>query len=268
MLTFRQIRKFLAPRWLTEEDGELLGYSLDLMKDAFVERARLGQLIRFPQQDGTGTPAPDDALAAMGRDRRTIKGIRETSAHYATRLLTWLDDRRTAGNAFALMQQLAAYTGPGPAFRTVDARGNWYSRAADGTTSFTLNTANWLWDGTTGGSGAVGKRWSRFWVIIYPNGLWVPGPDSWGTGPDNWGDAATETWGSTASPDEVADIRAIVEQWKPGGTRCVNIIIAFNPASFDPAAPEPDGLWGRWSKVVNGVRVPSRLATARYWDGV
>jgi hypothetical protein len=52
----------------------------------------------------------------------------------------------------------------------------------------------------------------------------------------------------------------------------MNIIIAFDPASFDPqaaidAAGMPNGLWGRWGKTVDGVCVPARLTTARYWDG-
>ena len=38
-------------------------------------------------------------------------------------------------------------------------------------------------------------------------------------------------------------------------------------ASFNPASPEPDGTWGKPHKVVGGVHVASRLATADYWDG-
>src|SRR5579872_336382 len=115
---FRVARKFLGPAWLTQNgDGELLGYALDKLKDGFVERLRLGLLARLPQNDPTGqTTAPDDALAAMGRDRRIVRGINELSTAYAVRLLRWLDDWKNAGNAFALMRQLAGYTGAGPAF--------------------------------------------------------------------------------------------------------------------------------------------------------
>lgn len=255
---FRHIRKMLAPRWLTNGEGGLVGYSLDLMKDAFVERLRLGVMARLPQNDPEGTTtAPPDALAAMGRDRRVIRGINETDTSYAVRLKKWLDDRRKAGSPYMLMQKLAEYTGAGPAFRTVDARGNWYSRAADGTETALLKEENWDWDGTP-----LGERWSRFWVIIYPNGLWTEGAD-WGDVGLEWG-TRSQTWGSTATPEQVASLRHLVNDWKPPGTRCVYIILAFDPDSFDPSAPEPDGLWGRWSKVVDGVRVPSRLSTARY----
>lgn len=124
MITFRQLRQTMnLPSWMTDGESGLVGYALDAVKDAFVERARNGLLIRFPQQGPDGTPAPDDALAASGRDRRIVRGINEAGATYAARLVRWLDDWRTAGNPFAMMQQLAAYTGPGPAFRTVDVRG-------------------------------------------------------------------------------------------------------------------------------------------------
>lgn len=258
---FRLARRFLAPKWLTSGEGELVGYALDVMKDAFARRLELGLLSRFPHQDAEERTAPPDALAAQGRDRRVMRGLAETDASYARRLLLWLDDRRTAGNAYALLQKLAEYTGAGPSFRTVDARGNWYSRAADGTESYVLNTGNWNW------SGPIEGRWSRFWVIVYPNGLWSATPN-------NWGDAAGANWsegsgslGSTATIEQVQSIRAIVADWKPAGTRCVNIILALDPASFNPASPEPDGLWEGWSKNVGGVQVPARLSTARYWDG-
>lgn len=261
---FRLIRRFLAPRWLTEGEGELVGYSLDMMKDAFVERLQLGLLARFPET------APPDALAAIGRDRRVIRGINESAASYAQRLIRWLDDRKTVGNPFALMQKLAEYVGGTSSFRTVDARGNWYSRAADGTRSLLLNQANWNWDDKP--NTADGRpRWGRFWVIIYPGDVWNDGGEQWGSAAA-WG-TADRSWGSSATPDQVATLKAIVADWKPAGTKCVNIILAFDPASFDPTAAVDDtgmpaGLWERWSKIVAGVQVPARLSTARYIDGV
>lgn len=259
---FRTLRKALGPTWLTSEgDSLLVGYSLDLMRDAFVERLRLGLMARFPQQDKAGTPAPSDAIAAMGRDRRVVRGLNESDASYITRLLAWLDDRKTSGNAFTLMQRLSEYLGAGCVFRTVDNSGNWYTRAVDGTRTLLINQANWDWDHNS-------AKWSRFWVVIYPpSSLWVP-ENTWGTG--TWGDGGT--WGTTATVDEVTTVRSLIADWKPAGTRCVNIIVAFDPASFDPTSAVdstgmPDGLWGHWSKNVAGVQVPARLSTARYFDG-
>lgn len=257
MITFRSIRKFIAPRWLTEGEGEPVGYSLDLVKDAFAERARLGLLIRFPEQDAAGTPAPDDALAAMGRDRRVARGINETVERYVERLLNWIDDRKAAGNAFSLMKQLSAILGPGPSFRTVDARGNWYSHDVSGVESYTLNTGNWNWE-----SGASSDRWARFWVIIYPNGLWSA-ESVWGA--STWGDGGA--WGTTETLSEVSTVKGLVSEWKPAGTLCVNIILALDPTSFDPTTPEPDGFWANYSKLSAGTQVRSRLDTARYEAG-
>jgi hypothetical protein len=260
MKTFRSIRKFLVPRWLSEGEGELVGYALDAMKDAFLERLRLGHLARFPQNGPNGETAPEDALTAMGRDRRVIRGINETSVAYAARLTQWLVERRTAGNAFTLLRQLAAYTGPGFSFRTYDARGNCYSRDVNGNETAVLQ-GTWNWDGAT-------ARWSRFWVVIYPSALWSISTAT-------WGDAATPDWNPNAGQwgvdiprEHIRSVQAIVADWKPAGTRCVHIIVAFDPTSFDPASPEPDGTWGGWGKDVGGVRVPARLTTtARYLNG-
>lgn len=262
---FRTLRKFLAPRWLTEEEGELVGYSLDIVADAFVDRLFRGLLARFPQNGPNGETAPTDALTAIGRDRRVVRGLSDTDATYAAKLLPWLDDRARQGNPYMLMQKLAEYLGPLPSFRTVDARGNWYSRAADGTETALLKQENWDWSGEP-----LGERWSRFWVIVYPGALWSANTEDWGTdtwGAGGWGEAV-ETWGTTALREHVETVRAIVADWMPAGTRCVNIIVALDANSFDPTAPEPDGLWEHWSKNVGGVQVPARLATARYWDGV
>lgn len=259
--TFRALRKRLTPAWLHTGDGELVGYSLDLIKDAFVTRAFLALLYGYPQNGPNGETAPADALAKMGLDRRVIRGISETDAAYALRLRQYLTDRRTCGNPFTLMKVLAAYVGTGSSFRTVDVRGNWYSRSAAGVETSSLDTGNWNWDGIT-------SRWARFWVVIYPPaGLWDESTNDWGDAGLDYKDIGL-AWGSTMHPTQASTIRFLVKDWKPAGTRCVEIIVAFNGSTFDPTAPEPDGTYGRWSKTVDGVRVASRLSTARYLGGV
>lgn len=257
---FRTFTKVSAPSWLTSGDGELVNYALDLLRDCFVQRTRLGLLARFPNF------APPDALAAIGRDRRIVRGINEIDASYVSRLIAWLDDRKTAGNPFALMKKLGEYTGAGCRLRTVDVRGNWFTQDYDGTRSFLIAQNNWDWDGE------VAPRWSRFWVIIYPASTLWQQTSNWGSTSGPWGSAQNPTWGSTATDEQVRTIRNLVVDWKPAGTRCQNIVIAFDPASFSPTAPRdstgmPDGLWTHWSKYVAGVQVPARLSTALYWDG-
>lgn len=265
---FRVARKALGPPWLVANgESELVGYVLDLIKDGWTERLRRGLLARFPQNDPTGkTTAPDDALAAIGRDRRIVRGVNESAQSYAARLTQWLVSWKVAGNPFGLMQQLRGYTGPLPAFRTVDVKGNWFSLNADGTTDVHLSQGNWDWDGDP----AALNRWSRFWVVIYPNGLWSPNP-TLGT-PGLVLGRPGATIGSTAQTGDVSTIRSIVSTWKPAGTRCVNIILAFDNTSFNPTTVRDgsglcDGHWGHWSKIVNNQYVPARLASARYWDG-
>lgn len=263
IFSFRSIRKRLAPRWLTEGEGELVGYSLDLLKDGFIQRAYLGMLARLPENGPNGETAPHDALTAMGRDRGRIQGISETDADYAVRLKGWLAAWKTAGNPYTLMRELASYLEPGFSFRTVDARGNWYSRAADGTETTLLQQGNWNWDGDHP------ERWSRFWVVIYPNGVWEVEPLTWGDPSDTpWGsDLATDMLGLTVvTQEQVTKVKAIVRDWKPAGTRCVNIIVSPDETSFEPATPEPDGNWGSWGfyDALSGIRIPGRLDTARY----
>ena len=266
---FRTIRRLLATRWQVEGEGGFVGYALDLMRDAFVERVRQGHLARFPE-DPSGTPAPEDRLAAIGRARRKFRGIGESAASYAQRLIRHLDDAEFRGNPFGLLDELGAYLGAstfGVKLRVVDASGNWHTRDSDGTRSYSWKRANWNWDGLP-----IGNRWSRFWLVIYPGTLWTAGTDTWGTAAA-WGTLPNRVWGLSATPDQVQTVRAIVADWKRLGTKCVNIIVAFDASDFDPASNLgspglPDGNYKRWSKNVAGVQVPARMADARYLDGV
>lgn len=255
MALFRTSFRKLAPRWLTEGEGELVLYSLSLMHDVFAERTRLSALARFPSY------APPDALAPIGRDRRIVRGFDETDANYAVRLLRYLEDWRVSGNPYGLMNQILGYLGEPLDIKTVDNRGNWYRINTSGTRSFYLDQGNWDWDDEP-------TKWSRFWIIIHGGSLFES-EGTWGDG-STWGDGGT--WGTTAIESQIRSIRSIVVDWKPAGTRCKNIIIALDPVSFDPetspGAPMPDGTWGPWSIDDMGNRIGSRLSTARYWDGV
>lgn len=264
--TFRKAWRKLVPSWLQVEDGERILYSIGLLMDAHVERLYQGLLARFPEYE-----PPADAFAAMSRDRLIFRGLNESDADFAVRLIPWLDVAKRRGTAFELLQQVWDYLGGVAMVRSVDERGNWFTIAADGTRSYLLDQGNWNWDDSP-----VPTKRGRFWVIIYPPAtLWTEGPkwgdsDLWG---GTWGDKADKTtWGSTATSDAVQSIRGIVRTYKPGGTRCEKIIIAFDPASFDPASSlgdpgMPDGTWGRPCAPVGGTYVATRLSTARYWRG-
>jgi hypothetical protein len=251
---FRRAYKTLLPAWLSTGEGEFVGYSLGLLCDAFAERVRLGLLARFPQF------APPDALSYLGRDRRIVRGINEPDDAYAARLVRYLDDHRVQGNPYALMDQLASYCQAAVRIRTVDRSGNWFTRDRDGSRSALINQANWDWDG------GAASSWSRFWVIIYPTAAGLPWSASVGGSPASWPSGGTI--GTTATPDQVASVRSIIREWQPDGTRCEWIIIAFDDASFDPTAPEPDGTWANFGTDNAGAYEIARLTSARYWKGV
>lgn len=261
MRTFASIYRQMLPWWLHGPVPQSIVQTLD----GFVSRAKRGLLVRFPEYAASSLIVDDEAaLAARGRDLKIIRGINEPAASYAQRLIRGIDDRRTQGNPFALLRQLRAYLQADCVVRTVDRRGNWFTIDADGTESTNMDTGNWDWDG-----GSL-SEWARFWVIIYPvNGVTPWAPSGTIGSPTLWGDMkignAGRTIGTTATPDEVASVKSIVRDWKPAGTRCEWIIIAFDDATFTPAgATDPNGEWGTWG---NGTGGPVRLSSARYWKG-
>lgn len=255
---FRHVIRTLGPRWLTGGEAGPVLHSIGVLLDAFAERARQGSLARFPSH------APIDALSPMGRDRLIIRGFAEASATYRDRLLGWLDVWQTAGNAQTLMDQIAAFLAPHTLrIRIVTNSGMWWERDEDGNQTNSLASPNnWDWDG------APSTSWSRFWVILYP----PTGDTLWSD--MTFGDVATwgqtETWGSDNTLAQVETIRAICRRFKPGGTRCMFIVIAFDPASFDPTDPPGDPLpAGDWGTYWAGADPAdsTRLDTARYWKG-
>ncbi len=249
MTAYREGFYSLLPSWLSTDDGERVAYSLNVLFDWARERVRLGLLARFPDF------APADALGAIGRDRRIVRGIDEPAASYAVRLKRWLDDHLVRGNPWALLEQLRAYCNAPMMVRIVDRRGNWHSIAADGTRSRVLRAGNWDWDGAP-----ASPRWARFWVIIYPvDGAPWPDIAAWG----GWSETGT------ATTEQVASIRQIVREWKPAGTRCEWIIVSYDEA-FEPTSviTEPQGRWAGFHDVSSASADPARLDTARYWKGV
>lgn len=265
-LSFRSTLSRLLPPWLTARlaEGKVTAfkylYTFVVRADLGIENAYQGLQARMP---GQGTPT---ALPYIGRDRLIRRAIDESDESFAGRLVTWREAWRGAGNPFAIMREVRAYCAPAvPKVRIVNASGTWYTLNPDDTIEIvqTWGAINWVWDEK--------DLPNRFWLIIYTDdGPWDEGP-AWGDDGTEWD--TTASWGSTATVEQVGAVHAIIQDFKSAGDRCENIILAFDPLSFDPsAAPSspgmPDGTWGEWSKVVAGARVPSRLSTARYWDGV
>lgn len=262
-VTFRDIARRWSPaRLLTDQAMRYVYAVLGLPLDGFAQAAK------DAAHQGLAGKCTDDALPYHGRDRLLTRGPDEPRASYVARLLGWIDAWRSAGAGSSLLDQIAAYLTPHAVrIRLVTDRGVWYTREADGTFSVTHeDPALWRWDASPP------TRWARFWLVIYPPpGLWTEGP-TWGDS-TLWGGAWGSpgyTWGSTATPNQVQAIRALVKLWKPGFAKCENIIIAFDPDSFSPTSGDlPAGQYGPWADDDGtGTWVPTRLASARYWDGV
>lgn len=256
---FREIIRDISPPWLRRPWGERFLYAPGLVLDLITSWAFEGLSARFPDE------APEDALPFIGRDRVVRRGFNEPDDVYKQRLKAWLDAHQRDGNPFALLEEIKAYLyGYAVRLRYVNDRGTWFSIYEDGTYEVVRKAFNWDWDGKY-----PTQARTRFWIIIYPlaTGLWdIQG--IYGDG-KRWGDG--RTWGTTATRDQVKSIQAIVDEKKTAGSRCPYVIIAFDDTSFDPAAspgpPLPDGEYGTWGKDAAGVRVRSRLSTARYWKG-
>lgn len=240
--TFRK----LGPPWLIDNE---VGESLATMLDTFAARARAALTARFPAY------APDAAaLAALGRDRRIVRGIGEPAAAYAARLSRAFTDLQTRGNPYSLMEQIRAFLQVDVLIRTVDVAGNYYEIAVDGTRSTSMATGLWDWDSPP----ANDPRWARFWLIIYPTGGTLPWAfDSAATFGDGsaWGDATVTT---EATENEVAGLRSIIREWKPAGTRCEWIIVSYDAAYYGPDGLPTTGTQGDWSTIASGVRGISR----------
>lgn len=238
---------FLRRMW-----GSRLMYAITVPFDALIEWFASGIKSRFPSF------ASQDGLAVIGSDRKVVRGIEENSHRYIARLLQWLDDRRIKGTALALMRQLRGYCGDQVAIRIVNNVGAWHSLSATGEYSYTapVYPKNWDWDGDT-------RKWWRFWVIIYPNGLWTTSP-LFGEILEFGGGHA---FGLTMTPGQANDIISIIREWSPAHAECSHVIVALDPGSFDPSDKSvTDGTWGKWYRYENGVAIPSRLESARYFE--
>lgn len=287
---FREAILRMAPGWLRGAPGSggigYIGskylYSIGLEIDALQDAIKQGIRKRHPTYIAPGDSQPDgDALTLIGNDRTIPQGVNESNTSYGIRLKEWVDDLKMSGSAWATLKQIQGYLSPNrTTLRLVNNWGVWYTMNADYSTSLTIsplvaNIPNWNWDGAGPWQQTWSPlfAWSRFWPIIY-----CSGGKPFDIGP-RWGDPGARyatpgrTWGTTATSTQVAGIRNIVKTFKAAHSRCVNIIIAFDSASFNPAgangAPLPDGTWGRWANPTSSPfgNERARLNTARYWNG-
>ncbi|WP_437982917.1 hypothetical protein [Sorangium sp. So ce117] len=263
-LSFRETLRRYVPPWLSDRPGRTVGfrylYATASVLDAGAEVLVQGLQARMP---GLGTPT---ALPYIGRDRRIVRGPAESDAAYGARLVRWLDYWRAAGNAYVLALALQGFLYPEhPRIRIVTRSGVWYTLEPSGELLWhRAEPNNWDWDSLSHPDKA--GDWSEFWIIIYPPHYTADG--DWGDGTSIW--EPGEAFGVQTPISNIAAIKALVQQWKGAHTKCVVLILAYDPSSFDPSSPPgapgmPDGRWGHWSKDDDtGKRVKARRDDARY----
>lgn len=203
MKTFRQWVAEFLPTSLRDEVGERFAMALALVPDSITEILIEAVFARALYS----AEFPADALRLVGSERMMPRYRNESDAQYLGRLRGAWVAWEYAGTRQAIESQLAAA----------------------GYTAYVRENHQWDWDGDS-------ANWPRFWVVITGH-PW----ERWHYGDGHvWGQTGL-TWGSTATSSEITTLRQLEQQWKPGHTRCVAIILVFDEGTWD--ADQPDGTW-------------------------
>jgi hypothetical protein len=238
-LNFRTKLAQDSPAWLNGFWGSRFLYPLGLFLDAFADAAKFAVQARFPDL------APADAFTWFGQDRQIDRGFQEPIESYRARLKEWLTLWRHAGSAYSVLQALASYITPDTAtMRVVSNTSAWDTWTGSFPVTHTLvSPRNWDWDSAVYGHLAADPngaeyagKWWRAWVIIYPPASLWQKTQTLGDG-HALGDG--RALGFTGTVDEAQSLRAQVAKWKPAHCIVPAIILAFDPATFDPTTAIP-----------------------------
>lgn len=212
----------------------------------------------------------EEYLTVIGADRGIRRYPGEPADSYRTRLAQWRQIKRHAGSHYGEMINIQPIFLPGalPRLRIVHQDGNaasatWHTLNPDGTYEyFRAIPSNWNWDD-------IPAWWSRFWLIIDVSGLPTNGA-LWDDG-TTWDDGAT-VWDGYLNSTIRDNLIAMINDTKAAHSVLWGIILATDPASFDPASvavTDPDGFTtlpaGNWASAIDPVTgLPSRLPTALF----
>lgn len=173
-----------------------------------------------------------DSLLDIGEERGMRRYPNEPEASFRLRLAQWRQIKAHAGSHYGEMINLQPYFLPArPMIRifhqSADGKSSCHTYTSAGVYSVDVNAPTvWNWDDTP-------SLWSRFWVVIYVNGI--------GSDAALYDDGTTyddgTVWDGHLSADQVADVVAIVNESKAAHSILAGVILAPDPASFDPAVP-------------------------------
>jgi hypothetical protein len=211
-----------------------------------------------------------DAFPRIASDRLIRLYPTEPEASKRYRLSIWHQLRASFGTHRGQLLNLQPFFGTvnNPIIRIVHqeadgAIATWWTINAAGVVSVSARTpSNWNWDQNF-------FRWSRYWVIIYVDSLVAPVGAEWDDGCE-WDDGTI--WDGYLSEAQLTDIRGIINEASAPHSVLAGIILARDPASFDPTGAvtaigdgtftHPSGDWDRVVRTATGL--PVRLATASY----
>lgn len=214
-MSYRQYQQQLLPPPLRGDVGEVFAGDLGAAKDDVVTLAKdavyIGQLV---DPDALGREVPADGLAKLGADADLEQGPIESPQDYRARILGAWDLWGWAGTPYGYSLAFERLKRPVRGARFISAS-QWV--APDGLTSL----------------------WSRFWPIVWTGllaaGRFTVGP--WaivGGNASGWeilrvgdfdvGDGSTV--GSTATVEELADLRRALAKWKNARDRVPALVLA------------------------------------------
>lgn len=148
----------------------------------------------WPEYAGAASDAY--AVALLGSDAGIRRYSTESTASYAARVWQAFSKWSKAGTTAPITEDL---TGIGYSQISYIMNADWAPSPPDGNTTW----------------------WSRFWVVIRGHGFTMP---TYGGGTTYGGGGL---YGGTYTAAQLAEIKAIIKQWKPAHAYCSHVIIAY-----------------------------------------
>lgn len=278
-MSFRDTIRDMSPTWLQDGRNERLMYTLGLGLDFLAEKTTQAIHMFVP------TTCDASGLPAIGNDALIPRGATELESRYRQRLQRRLETWQHAGTPWRGLQQMlhillelrpaarmvsARYDTDVLPFTIVDAKWNTYAAGDDADTAqpsrSLVDPGNWDWDSVVRCPSSA--TWSRKWMIlesVAPNDWCHQDAGTWGDGDDGvWGDAAP-AWDVDVQPDVFDSLWGELLLWGSAHAPVVALIVSFDATHFDPAQPagggiNPDGTYGRWSRMSGRNQVATRTA--------
>lgn len=262
-LNLRDALRNIVPNWLSNRRGLNVAFSvlyvIAMMCDFLIEAMIQGVWAAWP---GKGDPS---ALPYIGQSRGIPRGLSESDASYAARLIGWLTTWVESGSDALLIQLLQIYLGGNLPVRIVDRAGQFTSIDAAGNVTFTTD-ATWNFDSVEFPVRA--GWWSDLWVIVYiTDGRWPPytatlSDSAWLAA---WGTYNGFAVGMQVPVAVAQGIVSITHTFKGAHAWLEAIVFTTDTALFIPGALTsgfPDGKWGNWSRQIAGVQTPARATVS------